>query len=211
MNLTDKIVRGQLELIKPIADGTGIDASRALQDKIGRLMHFTRRRDVVVHDELVEQMHGALIVPRDERRGGMMLYLHGGGYVSGSLDYAKGFGAMLSAECGMKVFAADYRLAPENPYPAAVDDAERAYMQILDSGIPAEKIVLAGESAGAGLCYALCIRLREKNIPLPASIIAISPWVDLTLSGDSYHHNREADPSITEERLEFFANCYVGE
>ncbi|MBR2343561.1 MAG: alpha/beta hydrolase fold domain-containing protein [Clostridia bacterium] len=211
MNFTDRIVRSQLELTKPIADGTGIDASRAFQDKIGKLMHFTRRRDVVVHDELVEEMHGALIVPRDEIRSGMILYLHGGGYIAGTLEYAKGFGAVLSAECGMKVFAAEYRLAPENPYPAALDDAEAAYMQILDSGIPPEKIVLAGESAGGGLCYALCLRLRERGLPMPSSIITVSPWLDLTLSGDSYHHNKEADPSLTPERLEFFANCYVGE
>ena len=210
MNLTDKIIRSQLELTKSIADGVGIDSSRAFQDRIGRLMHFTRRRDVVVHDELVNELGGALIVPRDELRGGMMLYLHGGGYVAGSLEYAKGFAAVLSAECGIKVFAAEYRLAPENPYPAALDDAEEAYRRVLDTGIPPEKIVLAGESAGGGLCYALCQRIRERGLPAPAGIIAVSPWVDLTLSGDSYRHNKEADPSITEDRLEFYANCYVG-
>lgn len=210
MNLTDKIIRSQLELTKSIADGAGIDSSRAFQDRIGRLMHFTRRRDVVVHDELVEELGGALIVPRDELRGGMILYLHGGGYVSGTLEYAKGFAAVLSAECGMKVFAADYRLAPENPYPAALEDAEEAYRRVLDTGIPPEKIILAGESAGGGLCYALCQRIKEHALPMPAGIIAVSPWVDLTLSGDSYRHNKEADPSLSERRLEFFADCYVG-
>ena len=210
MNLTDKIIRSQLELTKPIADGTGLEVSRSFQDKIGRLMHFTRRRDVVAHDGFFEGARGALVVPRDELRGGVILYLHGGGYTCGTLEYAKGFAAVLSAECGMRVFSSEYRLAPENPYPAALEDAYAAYRAIVEAGTPPEKIIVAGESAGGGLCYALCLLLKEKGEELPAGIIAISPWLDLTLSGDSYEHNKEADPSITKDRLKFFADCYVG-
>ena len=210
MNISDKLLRSQLELTKPIADGTSLDIARSFQDRIGKLMHFTKRRDVVVTENTENVQNGALIVPRDELRGGIILYLHGGGYVSGTLEYAKGCASILAAECGMRVYAANYRLAPENPYPAALDDAVKAYQYLLDSGYQNDKIIIAGESAGGGLAYALCLSLRDKGIPLPAGIIAISPWCDLTLSGESYNTNKEADPSLTKERLILFSDCYVG-
>ena len=210
MNITDKILRSQLELTKPLTDGSGLDAARNIQDKVGRLMHFTRRRDVVVLDKSDRNHSGQLVVPRDELRGGLIIYLHGGGYVCGTSEYAKGFASVLSAECGMKVLSVEYRLAPEHPYPAALEDAYDAYCKTLARGLEPEKIIIAGESAGGGLAYALCLKLRAEGKPLPAGIIAISPWCDLTLSGESYTFNKEADPSITKERLEFFADCYTG-
>ena len=210
MNLTDKLLRSQLELIKPITDGTSLETARSFQDKIGRLMHFTRRRDVVLFDKSNEDYKGLLVVPRDELRGGIILYLHGGGYVCGTREYAKGFASVLSAECGMKVISAEYRLAPEDPFPAALDDVYGVYCEILKRGLGSDKIIVAGESAGGGLAYALCLRLRDEGKPLPTGIIAISPWCDLTLSGESYLSNKEADPSLTKERLEFFADCYTG-
>ena len=210
MNLQDKIIRSQLELTKPFADGTRLESARGMQDKIGKLMHFTRRRDVVVMDHPYEDVKGCLIVPRDEIRGGILLYLHGGGYTCGSIDYARGYGSVLSAECGMRVLTVEYRLAPEHPYPAALDDALAAYKGLLSSGYSPSGIILVGESAGGGLVYALSMKLAELGMEQPAGIISISPWVDLTLSGESYANNREADPSLTKERLVFFADCYVG-
>ena len=203
-------MRSQLELIKPLTDATSLETVRSLQDKVGKLMHFTRRHDVVVMDKSDDKLEGHLIIPRDEVRGGMIMYLHGGGYVCGTREYAKGFASVLSAECGMKVASIEYRLAPENPYPAALDDVYQAYCMILQKGMEPEKIIVAGESAGGGLAYALCLKLRDEGKPLPAGIIAISPWCDLTLSGDSYLKNKEADPSITLDRLSFFSDCYVG-
>ena len=210
MNLADRIVRTQLELTKPIANGSPIHVARNLQDKIGKLMHFTHRRDVVVRDYEVNGLRAALVIPRDEVRGGVILYLHGGGYTCGSLDYAKGYASVLSAECGMKVFTVEYRLAPEHPFPAALFDAYFAYRHLIEQGTPPSKIILAGESAGGGLVYSLCLHLKNMGEELPAGIISISPWVDLTLGGESYDHNKEADPSLTKERLRFFADCYVG-
>ena len=94
-NITDKIIRSQLELTKPMVDGTALERARGLQDKIGKLMHFTRRKDVVVQDNYLEGVRGALVIPRDELRSGIILYLHGGGYCCGTLEYAKGFAAVL--------------------------------------------------------------------------------------------------------------------
>ena len=210
MNITDRILRSQIELTKPLTDGSGLETARNFQDRVGRLMHFTRRHDVVVLDKSNDEHKGLLIIPRDELRGGLILYLHGGGYVCGTREYAKGFASVLAAECGMKVASAEYRLAPENPFPAALDDVYEVYCQILDRGLESNKIIIAGESAGGGLAYALCLKLRDEGKPLPAGIIAVSPWCDLTLSGESYTNNKEADPSITIERLEFFADCYTG-
>ena len=197
-------------MTKPLADDASMDSIRAFQDKIGKLMHFTRRHDVVVNDSVYKDMRCALIVPRDEVRGGVILYLHGGGYACGNIDYAKGFASVLAAECGMRTVSVEYRLAPEHPYPAALDDAYTAYCGLIEHGVPANKIILAGESAGGGLVYALCLRLRDEGMDMPAGIIAMSPWCDLALRGESYSANREADPSLTKERLMFFTDCYLG-
>ena len=210
MNLSDKILRSQLELTKPIADGTSLEMTRGLQDRIGRLMHFSKRKAVVVHDDYFSGVRGSLVVPRDELRGGVIMYIHGGGFIGGSIKYARGYAAVLAAECGMKTFCVEYRLAPENPYPAALDDVYDAYLALVNGGTPPEKIILAGESAGGGLIYSLCLKLRAEGRELPAGLIAISPWCDLTLGGESYTNNKEADPSLTYDRLVFFANCYVG-
>ena len=210
MNFQDRFLKGQIELIKPIANGATLDTVRGLQDKIGKLMHFARRKDVVAMDGEADGCRFSVIIPRDELRGGIILYLHGGGYTCGAIDYAKGFASTLCCECGMRVKCIEYRLAPENPYPAALDDALAAYKSLIEEGYPAEKIILAGESAGGGLAFSLAIKLREEGEPKPAGIIAISPWCDLTLSGESYETNKDKDPSLTRERLKFFADCYVG-
>ena len=104
-----------------------------------------------------------------------MLYLHGGGYTCGNIDFAIGFASTLAKSLGLRVFAPAYRLAPEAPYPAAVDDALRAYEYLIECGISPRSIILCGESAGGGLSYALCLRLRKLGLPIPAGIIAISP------------------------------------
>lgn len=210
MKISEGFMRSQLELTKPFTDGSKLETVRNMQDKLGKLMHFTRRHDVVVHNKSNGELKAQLIVPRDELRSGIILYLHGGGYVCGTSEYAKGFASVLSAECGMKVVSVDYRLAPESPFPAALDDAYGVYCEMLSHGIDAKSIILAGESAGGGLAYALCLKLRDEGKPLPAGIIAISPWCDLTLSGESYSENCEKDPSLTVERLEFFSDCYIG-
>ena len=149
------------------------------------------------------------MLPKDERRQGVILYLHGGGYTFGDLDYARGFGSTLAVGCGVRVFCPAYRLAPENPYPAALEDALTAYEYLLSKGYAPEHITLCGESAGGGLCYALCLKLKEQNMAQPASVIAISPWVDLTASGESYETNRDADVSLNAALLDAFTKNYT--
>jgi acetyl esterase/lipase len=112
-----------------------------------------------------------------------ILYLHGGGYVSGSAVTHRAVTGHLAARCRARVFAADYRLAPESPFPAAVDDATAAYRGLLAEGVSASDIVIAGDSAGGGLSMATALRLRELGQPLPRALALLSPWTDLTLGG----------------------------
>ena len=209
MELSAKLVRSQLNFFKPFVAGCSLEVTRKGQDKLGELMSALHKREVLIRDHDFERFQGAWVMPKDERRSGVVLYLHGGGYTCGSLDYAKGFAATLASECGVRVFCAAYRLAPENPYPAAVEDALTAFDYLLKKGYAPHQILLCGESAGGGLIYALSLKLKQLGRALPCGLIGISPWVDLTGSGASYETNRDNDPSLTQELLEFYAKCYT--
>ena len=209
MSLSSKAVRAQISILKPLLSSCSLATLRKGQNKIGELMEFRLRRHTVVKEHSFAHFQGGWVIPRDERRQGVILYLHGGGYTCGDLDYALGFGSVLAVQTGMRVFCAAYRLAPEHPFPSAVEDALQAYRYLLQKGYPAEHIALCGESAGGGLCYSLCMKLRELGLPLPGGIIAISPWTDLTVSGDSYEKNAAVDPSMTIEALDFYAKNYT--
>ena len=209
MGLPAKLVHSQLNFFKPLVASCSLETIRRGQDKLGELMEAIHKKDVKVRDHPFDLFEGAWVIPQDERRQGVILYLHGGGYTCGDLDYAKGFAATLADEEGVRVFCAAYRLAPEHPFPAALDDALEAYRYLISKGYGGDHIMLCGESAGGGLCYALCLKLKELKMAMPCGIIAISPWTDLTASGESYETNRDNDPSLTAEVLEFYAQCYA--
>lgn len=209
MNSSKKFIRAQLGLLKPIINNSSLSAVRKGQDGIGSFLANFQRSEVSYDDISVGGMPCSMITPRDELFSGVILYLHGGGYIAGNLAYSKGFGSVLASRCGIKVFCCAYRLAPEHVFPAALDDCMEAYGYLLSNGYDPSSIIICGESAGGGLCYSLCQKLREKGRTLPAGIIAISPWTDLTHSGDSYEKNKKADVSMTKDRLEYFANCYA--
>ena len=142
MELSAKLVRSQLNFFKPFVAGCSLETTRKGQDKLGELMSALHKREVIFRDHDFEQFKGAWVMPKDERRSGVVLYLHGGGYTCGSLDYAKGFAATLASECGVRVFCGAYRLAPENPYPAALEDALTAYDYLLKKGYAPQQILL---------------------------------------------------------------------
>ena len=209
MPLTAKTIRSQMHMLRPLLRSCTLETTRKGQNKLGELMEARFRRQILEKPHGFQRFDAAWVIPRDERRQGVLLYLHGGGYTCGDLEYAKGFASMLAAQCGVRVFCPAYRLAPENRYPAALEDALESYRYLLEKGYGSEHIVLCGESAGGGLCYALCIKLKELGLPLPSGIIAISPWTDLTASGESYELNAEVDPTMTAEVLGFYADCYT--
>ena len=209
MNGKTALFRSQLNILKPFVEKCSLSTVRRAQDKIGRMMANSYKTQVVTEKIRLENIRCAMLTPLDELTDGVILYLHGGGFVAGNLDYALGFGSVLAVKCGIKVFTVEYRLAPEHPYPAALDDAMEAYGYLLSSGFDPSRIALCGDSAGGGLCYALCQKLRDKGRSMPSGIIAVSPWTDLTQSGESYTVNKKADPSMTAERLKYFADSYV--
>lgn len=112
MGLPAKLVHSQLNFFKPLVAGCSLETIRRGQDKLGELMEAMHKKDVKVRDHPFDRFEGAWVIPRDERRQGVILYLHGGGYTCGDLDYAKGFAATLADEEGVRVFCAAYRLAP---------------------------------------------------------------------------------------------------
>ncbi len=209
MPLSAKAIRAQLKMLLPLVEKCSLETTRKWQNKIGALGAAINSKNVTVKCHELEGFNGAWILPKDERRAGVIMYIHGGGYTCGDIDYAKGVGSLLSVNCGVKVFCPAYRLAPEHPFPAALDDVLEAYKYILSEGISPDNITLCGESAGGGLAFSLCLKLQKEKIPLPCGIIAISPWTDLTSSGISYEKNKNNDPSITKKLLDFFANSYA--
>jgi monoterpene epsilon-lactone hydrolase len=145
--------------------------------------------------------------PADDGR--TLVYLHGGGYVLGSLRTARGFAAELSRASGVRVLSVDYRLAPEHRYPAALEDAVAAYRHLLDLGVAPEDIALCGDSAGAGLAVATMVALRDLGLGLPAACVCFSPWTDLTMGGRSYATNAGRDPQVDREMLAEMAAAYA--
>lgn len=207
--MTEKFVRQNLKYLKGFMTESSLSAARKTHVLLGDFLYASHASGVRHERRSFGDFECEWLIPDAEKRPGVIFYLHGGGYTCGNIEYARGFGTVLCSEFGMRVFCCAYRLAPENPFPAAVDDAETAYDYLINSGFSHDKIVLCGESAGGGLCYALSLRLHEHKKPQPAGIIAISPWTDLTLSGRSHRENNEIDPSMTTERVKFFADCYA--
>ena len=209
MKKKNSLLRSQLQLLKPFIHNSSLGTARKWQDKIGDLMANIYKNYVDIEEIKVGEINCAMITPRDELSSGIILYLHGGGFTAGNLSYAKGFSAVLASKCGMKVLTVEYRLAPEYIFPTAIDDSLEAYGYLLSNGYDPSQIILCGESSGGGLCYSLCHKLRDKGRTLPAGVIALSPWTDLTLTSASYITNEKADPSMTKERLKYFADCYA--
>lgn len=140
----------------------------------------------------------------------VIMYLHGGGYTMGSPQTHAGFTGVLSQLSGIRILSVDYRLAPENPYPAAIDDAVSAYRWLLRQGVPPQSIVMGGDSAGGGLTFATLLKLKENGEPLPVAAFAISPWVDLAVTGETVEINAYIDPMITLSGLYYMSGLYAG-
>lgn len=138
-----------------------------------------------------------------------VLYCHGGGYTSGSLGYSRVLASKLTRATGYDTLSFEYRLAPQHPYPAAVEDALRVWDHLMLQGYGAENIVLAGDSAGGNLALVLCHRLRAAGRRLPGALILMSPWTDMTMSGASYRERSDVDPMLTPEYIRGVREVYA--
>jgi len=143
-------------------------------------------------------------------QGKVILYVHGGGYVMGSAGSHRDMTGRLSQAAGARVLSLNYRLAPEHPFPAPVDDSVAAYRWLLGQGIQASNIAIAGDSAGGGLALAALIAIRDAGEPMPAAGIGISPWVDMEGTGESMTTRAAVDPVVQKEGLLDMAKLYLG-
>lgn len=139
----------------------------------------------------------------------VLLYLHGGGYVSGSHRTHRPMVSRICKIGGFKGFVINYRKAPENPYPAALEDAHQAYLHLLKEGYSPKNIVIAGDSAGGGLALALLYYLRDQKIELPKAAALLCPWTDLAITGASVDRNEKNDPYLGRKKIEELRNHYL--
>ena len=139
----------------------------------------------------------------------MFLYFHGGGYRQGSATSYRSFGSFLAQACSAQVLLVDYRLAPEHPFPSAVDDALRAYRWLIEDRQSSERVIIAGDSAGGGLASALVLRVRAEGMALPSGLVCLSPWTDLTNTGASYIRCAETDSIFSKLAVDEVAALYL--
>jgi monoterpene epsilon-lactone hydrolase len=150
-----------------------------------------------------------LVEPVAPGRGGTILYFHGGSFVVGSPETALSLTGNLVARTGMRAISLDYRLAPEHPFPAAIEDTVAAYRALLETGEDPASVAFAGDSAGGGLTVTTCLAAREAGLPMPAAIVAFSPGLDATRTGASMETRAGADPILTRAGLAYTGAMYL--
>lgn len=196
-----------IEQLKPALQGATLEESRLLLDiEAVATPPNTKTAPVMAGNIRAEWVSAPEADPHK-----VMLYLHGGGYTCGSIKSHRGFAAVLSKESGATALLIDYRRAPEDPFPAGLDDAVAAYRWLLKQGFKPKNLAIAGDSAGGGLCLATLVALREAGDPLPAAGILLSPWTDLVGTGDSYTSRASYDPLLTTFGMLEQVKLYLGE
>jgi acetyl esterase/lipase len=201
--ITKKVLR-----IQPYGWAKGsIEEQRARQEKSARFSRIPKK----VHCQPVN-LNGitAEWISCSTSRDGVVLYLHGGAYALGSVNIHREYRSRLALATRLKVLAINYRLAPEHPFPAALEDSISAYRWLRAQDFDSSRIVIAGDSAGGGLALSTLVTLRDAGEPLPARVVCISPWLDLSLSGDSIREKASADPILHLSVLERYASYYAG-
>lgn len=173
---------------------------------------FQIPKDVKIDNVDVSGVPAVWISTPEAVKENVVLYLHGGGYIIGSINTHKEFGSRISRVSNSRVLLLDYRRAPEHPFPAALEDAVAAYKWLIDNeGIKPENVIIGGESAGGGLTLATLLKLRDTGIPLPAAALILSPWADLDMTGDTIRTKAKVDPLASASELFFYSSLYTGE
>lgn len=157
-------------------------------------------KDVVVEPFDLDGIHAEWITPSDADSNKVVLHLHGGGYVTGGINSHQAMCVLMAQTLKLKVLLPEYRLAPEHPFPAALDDALKTYRWLLAQGCKSSNIIVSGDSAGGGLALATVLSLRDNKEPLPAVVTCVSPLADLTHTGQSHITNAEAESILSRSR-----------
>ena len=199
-----------VELIKsaPETSHLSFPERRAKEKKDAALLPLAK--DVTVEPFTIGEIPAAWFNTPDMQPEKVLLYFHGGGYCLGSIATHQTLISHIAKATNIRCLAVDYRLAPENPFPAAVQDASSAYEWLISDVTSPRKIVIGGDSAGGGLAVATLLDLKSRGVPLPAAAVCLSPWCDLELSGDSYKTKIEEDPLVDIKQIPAFVNAYLG-
>lgn len=200
--------------VEELADGLTEEHERIIAERRARMERMARRSppppEARFEGADADGVRAEWVSGPGAGRDHALVYLHGGGYYGGSLTTHREIAARVSLAAGAPVLLLDYRLAPEHPFPAAVEDATRAYRWLLSKGFPAGRLAVAGDSAGGGLAVSAMLDLKASGDPLPAAGVCLSPWFDLALTGESIESRASADPILRPSDLPFVAKCYLG-
>lgn len=186
-----------------------VEKQRESQENLGELL---KKRDLKYESFEIDEISAEWVsVDRAHMKKYVILYCHGGGYMTGSYRYARSITNKLASSTSMDVLSFDYRLAPENPYPAALEDALKVWDYLMYLGYGARDIIVAGDSAGGNLALVLALKLKEQGRLLPRGLLLLSPWTDLTCSGKSHAAKVEVDPILSPAYLQEAIQAYIGE
>ncbi|MBD5537526.1 MAG: alpha/beta hydrolase [Lachnospiraceae bacterium] len=211
--MADKKNQNLMQLIKRVhglVENTDIEKHRQSQNHIGALLGNSK--EITYTEVTMDGIHGEWAsVNRAHMKKYVILYCHGGGYSTGSCLYGRTLTAKLASTTSMDVLSFDYRLAPENPYPAALEDAEKVWNYLMLLGYGARDIILTGDSAGGNLALALTLKLKADGRLLPRGLVLMSPWTDLTSSGESHKTRADVDPVLDKAYIDRMIAAYIGE
>ena len=204
--------QGLLNLVKRVhgvVENVDIEKHRQSQDQLGAL--FGQNKAILIKEVDIDGMYGEwLCVNRAHMKKYVILYCHGGGYSTGSSLYGRTLTTRLASSTSMDVLSFDYRLAPEHPYPAAVEDAMTTWNHLMMFGYGARDVILAGDSAGGNLALALAHQLKKEGRLLPRGIVLLSPWTDMTGSGKSHQTKEGIDPVLSAAYIDEAIENYLG-
>lgn len=198
----------QMMKAQPVLESPSVEQQRAGFEQMAAL--FPVDADIKRESVSANGVKSEWVSAADADAGRAILYLHGGGYVIGSINTHRSLAARLSRAAKARVLLIDYRLAPEHPYPAAVEDSVAAYRWMLAQGLKPSRIAVVGDSAGGGLTAATLVAIRDAKLALPAAGVLLSPWVDMEGIGESMKTNDAADPIVHKDALLGMAKAYLG-
>ena len=209
------VSRGMKSVIKILKEKKEKEIKKRIEDGRAGLLELAGIaplfKDTKLEDVDAGGVPAAWMITPEVAKDRVILYLHGGGYVQGSITSHQDLVQRISKASKTKILILDYRLAPEHQFPAALEDSVRAYEWLINNeGYNPKNLIIAGDSAGGGLTLATLIKLRDQGIPLPAASVCLSPWTDLALTGDSIKLKLHEDPFISPDELMFSAGLYLG-